>query len=558
MSRVIYRSSSSAVAGLVALRLGCLGASLACVLLPAPTLAQVTPPATLAAGRVPVVVNQAADAVVNYLKLDKPLGQGADREMVLAALRSVVDQYQDTGVSHIFWNVNYQRAAYRSDVWPSYWDVENAEQSTASWPHKYYELHKLGIDDVFALLIPRCREQHLSPWVSLRMNDHHFTRDPNWVSPLFAQHPDLRTQGGRGLFNYARTEVRQHYLRLLDEVLQRYDVDGLELDWMRTPYNFDAQELDRGREILTDFMRDVRRRTQTAAERRGHPVRLAARVPSTPEFARGMGFDAVLWAKTGLLDVLIPSDWTGGYPDIPVERWREQLGEDGKACLVFPGTDRAYGCVHKGATMGLNVAAMRGFTASMVDRGADGIYLFNHFMSVGMPLRYRTPEGKSKSDFLMGDLLRAAGDFSSATRLPRLHVLTYHDRTPDASHYRPALPATLAPRQSATIAIPTGPRPATGRYVIRVGLAKSDDLRAAKLTARLGDSVCRPLDDLPTPRKPDPRLELPRMNVCEVAPRVAQFEAPLAAVIRGQNRLELSLVEGGPQSVVWLEVAIEP
>jgi hypothetical protein len=76
-----------------------------------------------------VIVNQAADAIVNYLKLEKPLGKGANREMALAALRQTVDQYQGTGVSHVFWNVNYQRVAYRSAVWPSYWDVSDPEKN---------------------------------------------------------------------------------------------------------------------------------------------------------------------------------------------------------------------------------------------------------------------------------------------------------------------------------------------------------------------------------------------------------------------------------------------
>ncbi len=50
------------------------------------------------AGPAPVViVNQAADAIVNYLQLEEPLGKGATREMVLAALRQTVDQYQASG-----------------------------------------------------------------------------------------------------------------------------------------------------------------------------------------------------------------------------------------------------------------------------------------------------------------------------------------------------------------------------------------------------------------------------------------------------------------------------
>ena len=179
-----------------------------------------------------VIVNQAADAIVNYLKLEKPLGKGATREMVLAALRQTVDQYQGTGVSHVFWNVNYQRVAYRSAVWPSYWDDPDPEKNVTDWPRKYYELHKLGIDDVFAIVIPRCRERGVSPWISLRMNDHHYTGDPSRVSPLFFEHPELRTRGGKGLFNYARPEVREHYLKLAAEVLRalRRGRPGIGLD----------------------------------------------------------------------------------------------------------------------------------------------------------------------------------------------------------------------------------------------------------------------------------------------------------------------------------------
>ena len=193
-----------------------------------------------------VIVNQAADAIVNYLKLEKPLGKGATREMALAALRQTVDQYQGTGVSHVFWNVNYQRVAYRSAVWPSYWDVSDPEKNVTGWARGYYELHKLGIDDVFAIVIPRCRERGVSPWISLRMNDHHYTGDPSRVSPLFFEHPELRTRGGKGLFNYARPEVREHYLKLAAEVLERYDVDGLELDWIRTAANFNDDEIESG------------------------------------------------------------------------------------------------------------------------------------------------------------------------------------------------------------------------------------------------------------------------------------------------------------------------
>ena len=522
--------------------------------------AQTIPPTAVQAGQKPVIVNMAADAVVNFVlhKIEKPFGNGATREMALAALDKEVDQYQGTGVSHLFWNVNYQRVGYGSAAWPSYWDMPDPEKQVTEWPRTYYELHKLGIDDVFARLIPRCRARGLSPWVSLRMNDHHYSGDPSRVSPLFFEHPELRIHKGKGLFNYARPEVREHYLKLVAEVLQRYDVDGLELDWIRTPNNFEDSELDRGRKILTDFVREVRRQTQAATRRLGHPVRLAVRVPATPEFSLAKGFDAVAWAREGLLDMVIPSDWWSGYNDTPVEAWRTQIGPDARNCQIVPGTASTYACTAKGYMMSRNLAGMRGFAASMFDRGADGVYLFNHFEPVDWKNRLRTPEGKSTNDCTVAELLRAAGDLAGAASLPRVHALTIHDCLPDKSAYRPELPAAVSPQQQVTLKIHTGPQPVAGHCVIRVGLGQTNDLASAKLAVRLNGQACLALGDLPLPAKPDPRAEQPRMNVCEVAPRVMQFEAPLPAVARGYNSIELSVPEGGSQTVIWLEVAIDP
>jgi len=507
-----------------------------------------------------VIVNQAADGIVNYVshKVDKPFGKGATKDMVFAALDSMVDQYEGTGVSHVFWNVNYQRVAYDSKAWPSYWDYPDPEKNVTEWPRSYYELHKLGVDDVFSRLIPRCRTRGISPWISLRMNDHHYTKDPSRVSPLFFEHPELRTRGGNGLFNYARPEVRDHYMKLIVEVMQRYDIDGVELDWIRTPSNFNDTELESGRGILSDFVCEVHRHALEAASRLGHPVKVAVRVPTTPEFAYGKGFDAVAWARDGLVDMIIPSDWWDGCADAPVEEWRRQIGTNGKNCMIVPATAGTYACVRKKFMMSLNIAAMRGFAAQVLDRGADGVYLFNHFHAVTTNIRTRTPEGKMTNDCTLAELIRAAGDLAGAVNNPRLHVLGMHDCVPSDGSYVPSLPAVVTSLKPATFRIHTGPQPSRGRCVIHIGLDKSDDIASARLAARFNGSDCRQLADLPVPAKPEPRLELPRINICEVAPRVVQFEVPVAAVTRGYNTVELSTVQGGPQTIIWVEVCIEP
>jgi hypothetical protein len=391
------------------------------------------------------------------------------------------------------------------------------------------------------------------------MNDHHYTGDPSRVSPLFFEHPELRTRGGKGLFNYAKPEVREHYLKLAAEVLERYDVDGLELDWIRTADNFNIDDIERGREILTDFMRAVRRQTQAAAQRRGHPVQLAVRVPAKPEFASGLGFDVARWAREGLVDMIIPADFWNGFADLPVEDWRAHIGVDARQCRIVPFTGTTYACTTgwMGNVMSRNLAALRGFAASMLDRGADGIYFFNNFQPVSSPVGMRTPEGKEVLDCLVADLFRAASDLPGATANARVHPVSIYETLPPGSNYRQILPAEIGPQKTLGIRIHTGPKPTTGRCVIRVGLDKSEDLATVKLAARFNGSVCRAIEDLPASAKPS-RPGVPRGNVSEVAPRLAQFEIPLDTVVRGYNSVELAVEHGGPQTVIWLEIVIDP
>ncbi len=513
----------------------------------------------------PVLVNMAADGVVHFVA-HQFRKEGTNRAVAEAALDREVDQYVDTGVSHLFWNVNYQRVGYNSRIWPSYWDVPDPETQVTEWPRTYYLLHKLGIDDVFARLIPRSRAKGISPWISLRMNDHHYFNDFSRVSPLLFNHPELRVNRN-GLFNYAKPEVRDHYMKLIAEVLERYDIDGVELDWIRTPNNFHAHELDAGREVLTAFVREAHRHTRAAAQRLGHPVKLAVRVPATPEFAYKKGFDAVRWARDGLVDMIVASDFWSGCGDFPIERWRAQIGPDGAACTIIACTQCTYSCVPKGFQFVHNVASQRGFTASMADRGADGIYLFNLFSAVSGIRRMRTPEGKTVEDGTLADLFRAAADREGASSGRRLHPLALHDCLPDKTDYRPQLPAaTAADKPAASFRLHIGPPPAASASCrLFIGLYATNGVESAQFAARVNGTACKPLPGLPRPEnpehlkpQPDNWMTPPRRNLSELAARVLVFDAPAAALTRGYNAIELAQTGGLPQTATWLELEIDP
>ena len=506
-----------------------------------------------------LIVNQAADAIVGYLKLDKPLGRGATKPMAEAALRQVVDQYQATRVSHVFWNVCYQRAAYRSDVWASYWDVPNPSKNTVNWPRKYYQLHRLGIDDAFALLIARCREKGISPWVSLRMNDMHYNEDPRRMNPFWNDNPQfwiLKKPGFANGFDFTQAEVRAHYMKLVGEVLSRWDIDGVELDWMRFPYLFRPGDGENARAALTAFMREARTRATAAAKRLGHPVGIAVRVPATPEFASGLGMDAVTWAREGLVDVLIPgSIWRPSFPDVPVETWRERVGPN---CTIVPATDLWIGGMPGGVVAATGMAPMRGFTASMLDRGADGIYLFNHFAPTDTKLSTFTIEQGADRASTLGDLLAMAGDAAKALAGPRRHVLTFHNPAPRSSGYRPPLPSQIAPEKPARFRVHIGPAPDGGACRVRVGLSESDGFDAAVLSAKINGTVCRDAVDVPRPAQTQKERAGHHRHPAAVAPRLLQFDVPPDSLRRGYNEIEIGLARGKPQQIVWVEMCISP
>ena len=51
--------------------------------------------------------------------------------------------------------------------------------------------------------------------------------------------------------------MRERFLGLVDETLERYDFDGIELDWMRGPPYFRPGRLLDNLDTLTEFMRQV-------------------------------------------------------------------------------------------------------------------------------------------------------------------------------------------------------------------------------------------------------------------------------------------------------------
>lgn len=412
-----------------------------------------------------------------------------------ALLDEYVDLLAEAGVTALLCNTNARKTNYGSDVWETFWDGYDPDGSddqpflkpipSAELPdwrrmvHSMYALHAQGVDYP-ARMAERCRLRGMSPWISLRMNDVHINDNlahpfhgPMWRDERYFRGGDMAYYA-RGL-DYGHPEVREMYRKLIVETLQRYDIDGLELDFMREPYLFRQGAEQEGAEILREWLRGVRRLVYDASVRRGHPIALGVRVPSRIEVARSWGLDAVRWAHEGLVDVVVATPrWATLEYDMPLDEWAQALA--GTDVTLAGGLEILHRPTPGSPPVTATTEQATGAATAVLTPGADVVYLFNYFATAGWP----------KEEYIR--TLRAMSALSELVRLPRRHAITWRDIIGVGEAYTPPLPAS---GPDVELALPTGPTPGPDAIVtLEITLMRPQDAPYVPPEATLNGVVC--------------------------------------------------------------------
>ena len=462
-------------------------------------------------------------------------------EMTVKGLHAWVDQYAAGAVTHLFLCTNAMRSSFRSKSRDAIWDPVNGKAPDHRWPRNARRLHEAGIDP-YKVWIARCRKKKISPWLSMRMNDVHNTedRDNFQHSTFWRTHVQLwrepNHEHGSGL-NYAHAEVRKYQMAYVRELLERYDPDGLELDWMRFPNHLTPGKEFEERQILTGFVRDVRRLTREWSKKRKHPILLGVRAPAHPKAAAGLGMDAMEWARKGFVDLVVPCPFYFSSDfDVPIELWREGLKDAPHRVAVVPGLESSVRPWISGTPVGNTLETLYGFAASGNHRGADGVYLFNWMDINDWPV--------SGNDYKR--LLKYGVATKFVTGVPRRHPVCFRDAVPAGFSMNVQLPAEA--RAGKRFRVHIGPKPGSGQAEVIVGFAKRKDLADSRFRVSLNGLDLKMAGDLA-----DTKM------IGGAAARAIRFHCPLDPVKRGYNEIGVQQVAGSTgQQVVWVEIRLDP
>lgn len=263
---------------------------------------------------------------------------------------------------------------------------EWGEGNTAVWPSKvlpctenvFPKWWEAGIDPV-EVLLNEARRRNREVFFSYRINGSdndalfdppHRFEDP---IPLKTEHPQCLIQAWHSYWNFACTEVRELKLNVVREVAEMYDFDGIQIDFARIPVMFPAGQQWLHRDLLTEFMCQIREALLDIERHRSRPLLLAARVPENLMGCHFDGIDVEAWAQKFLVDIFVIGTRTSSV-DIPTYR-RITAGTPIKIYPCWDDHHSSHG--YREA----NLEVWRGVYANWWHHCPDGVHTFNLMVS---------------------------------------------------------------------------------------------------------------------------------------------------------------------------------
>ena len=397
-------------------------------------------------------------------------------------LKSFAYQYKDTHVTDFLIDVGggVGSSIYKSEVSTSasskYHRTEEFGKSVDykdSIVKSYYDIFEKKNLDLVAIWVDAFKEIGINPWLTFRMNDAHCHFDlPNLlVSNWFYDHVDeyarVRHISNEGdyrhpYFNRCRDfeikAVQEKNLERIREGLERYDVDGIELDFMREMWCLRPgreQNLD----IMTSFVKEVKALVSEFEAKRNKKIKICIRCAANPQYCLEFGFDISEWARLGLMDIIIPAPrFNTTITDLPVHLWKQlvsRYGVEVGGCIEWQIKEE-----YRGELVANTTETAIGTANIFHAQQTDAIYLFNYFdsheeMMVGERRKLTSEKNIKKAEGYYR-ILTTLGDSDKTIKSDRRTVVSFDESVPLGRKILYAFPMQVREHLPGYIRVMTG------------------------------------------------------------------------------------------------------
>jgi hypothetical protein len=430
-----------------------------------------------------------------------------------------------------------------------------------------YSAYMAAGGDMVDVFTHRCRERGLAPFVSFRLNDshgHEFVgcdpKDlPSWAwfcfSPVHVNHPEWRlgadiNDWNNRVLNWAIPEVVAHKLAFIEEIIEQYDLDGFELDFMRHCKFFrdDGPAPAERLRIMLNFIGNVRAALDRREAQDGRHRHLCVRIPAFLAAHESLGIDVAAFAKAGVgMFNLSYYYFTGQQGDIAAIR------RQAPAAAFYVEMCHCTNVQHiPNVPAGYDNFRFRPTTPNQYyttahlayARGLQGVSTFNFVYYREHGIGDRGPFHEPPFE-----IHRGCADPDFVARQPQHYFIAEtwqqpeHGRFPLNRHFSPGEPGTF----QLDMAPPVGGWQTDGRLRIK----SSEDLGDSRWRAVMNGVELAETDDRSEPyaNPYPPLLGTPAQH--------RAWMVPADLCKDGVNTIEITLQDGGnPVPIVFLDVAM--
>jgi hypothetical protein len=463
-------------------------------------------------------------------------------------LHLLVDMVADSGAD------SFQQDVYNKGC-TVYWQSEEFQYDQREQHRRFLPLFEAGTQPL-QVLLEHSHKRGMAFTAGFRMNDthggEHFPVRANFVE----SHPEWQLQDDRdgGGYNegfpldFTFDEVRDYKFRVMREVVDRFDVDGIEMTF-RDPVYFPFPEGRNRRHLMTSLVSRLRDMLDEFSETRGRRIQLGARVFSTIDECLDMGLDVPEWISEGLLDYVSPMDTM--FCDFNAEY--EEFGNLTRptSCMLYPTLNQWTSRRMRMSGGGMAPSNCRALAQTFYGAGADGLTIYAPVAGF-----MRSPPFFPQSLQVLHELR----DPDRVARGDRHYVFdpTWEGET-DFGQDRCSTGVVKAKR----IILERSASKPSGEYPFRLyepmeGVHQATLLLRGSLAE--GDELEVLLNGVPLAPGP---LGQRNANFLNMVPGVRWFLLPPDVMAYGQNQLTTTLLEADPQTsgdivIDELEIFVHP